>query len=295
MDHPSTQPSPRKKNGARLLIVVAAVLWSTSSFFSQAPHFDDWPLLEGSIPVRGTVMAFWRALFAGLVLVPFVRRPVFTWRLVPMLLIFLAMNVTYLAAMVLTTPANAIWLQYTAPVWVFLAGAFWLRETIVPRDWLLLVFVSLGVGTILLFEIRGQAMAGVVYGLLAGLTFAGVVLSLRQLREYDATWLVALNLLVTAAALSPFVVYQGIWPSAEQYPYLVGFGALQMGIPYVLFARGIRTVPSHEASTIALLEPLLVPVWVYLVWSKPTDWWTLAGGAMIFVGLLLRYAWRRGE
>jgi drug/metabolite transporter (DMT)-like permease len=72
-----------------------------------------------------------------------------------------------------------------------------------------------------------------------------------------------------------------------------------MGLPYVLFMRGLRTVPSHEAAGIVLVEPVLVPFWVYLAWHgypsyQPTAWWTLAGGALILAGLVLRY-WGAGK
>jgi drug/metabolite transporter (DMT)-like permease len=74
----------------------------------------------------------------------------------------------------------------------------------------------------------------------------------------------------------------------------MGFGILQMGLPYVLFARGLKSVPSHEASGIGLLEPVLLPVWVFLAWRHAADyapprWWTMVGGGLILVGLILRF------
>lgn len=277
------------KLSGRILILIAVVMWSTSGLFAKAPLWNNWP--EGE---RGPLLAFWRAVFAGLVLLPFVRRPRWTPGLVPMVLVFAAMNVTYLSAMSRTEATNAIWLQYTAPVWVFLISAIWLREQIVTRDWLLLAFGTAGVGTILAFELRGEALAGVVCGLLSGLFYAGVVVSLRQLRHLDLVWLVALNHVIASVLIAPYVLYQGLWPTPVQLVGLAGFGIFQMGLPYVLFAHGLRSIAGHEASGITLLEPLLVPIWVYLAWHQtptyqPPAWWTLAGGAMILAGLVLRY------
>src|SRR5262245_497211 len=101
----------------RLCVVAAAVLWSSSGLFAKAPIFDDWP-----IESRGVLLAFWRATFAGLLLIPAVRRPKWDRKLIPLCIAFTAMNVTYLSAMTETTAANAIWLQSTAPWWVFLVG-----------------------------------------------------------------------------------------------------------------------------------------------------------------------------
>lgn len=267
----------------RLLIVLAAVMWSTSGWFVKNEAFHQWPM-EG----RGLVFAFWRALFAGLLVLPLARRPRLRPRLVPMTLCFALMNGSYLTAMTLTTAANAIWLQNTAPMWVFLMGLA-LREKISRDNLVLLAFGMAGVGTILYFEMDGPQLAGVVQGLIAGITYAGVVLFYRSMREENAAWLTSLNLLVTAAALGPFVVLQGlwIWPSGYQLLLLACFGLFQMGLPYVLFAQGLRSVPSQEGSGIALLEPILVPFWVLGV-ERPA-WWTVVGGSLILLGLGVRY------
>src|SRR5918994_1118817 len=82
---------------ARLMVVAAAILWSTSGFFAKAPHFADWP---------GPVLAFWRAAFACVVLWPLVRRPQWSWKLVPMTATFVAMNYTFLTAMATGSAAN---------------------------------------------------------------------------------------------------------------------------------------------------------------------------------------------
>ena len=91
---------------ARLLVLVASVLWSTSGFFVKSPFLAGW---------KGPQVAFWRAIFACVALWPRVRRPQWSWRLVPMTLLFAGMNYTYLTAMVKGSAANAIWLQCTAP------------------------------------------------------------------------------------------------------------------------------------------------------------------------------------
>ncbi len=278
----------------RLLILVAAVMWSSSGFFAKSPLFIEWPLESAGFPVRGPLLAFWRSLFATLVLLPFVRRPRWTPALVPMVTCYAVMNYTFLTAMTLTTEANAIWLQHTAPVWVFSVGVLCFAESVHPRDGWLLAFCLAGVLLILGFEVRGQSLAGVGFGLASGLAYAGVVLSLRRLRAEDGAWLVMLNNLVTVGLFLPFLLHANIWPGGRQTLYLSAFGVFQMGLPYLLFARGLRAVSGHEASGIVLLEPILVPVWVYLAWRhaetyQAPQWWTLVGGCLILAGLLARY------
>lgn len=286
---PNTCPELEHGLRGRLLVICAAVLWSTSGFFAKAPLFDNWPLEQ-----RGVLLAFWRALFASLLIIPLVRRPRWSWGLVPMVLIFAFMNYAYLTSMTLTTAANAIWLQNVAPIWVLLIGVFAFGEQVQRGDWQLVTCGAIGVAFILFFEAQGQQLSGVLFGLLSGITYAGVILALRQLRGYDPAWLIALNLIVTALTLLPLVLYTGIWPTGRQWGYLAAFGPLQLGLPYLLFAQGVRSIAGHEASGIALLEPVLVPVWVFLAWHQAASyqaprWWTLVGGVLILAGLLWKY------
>jgi len=273
----------------RICVLLAATLWSTSGFFAQAPYFESWPVEH-----RGVMLAFWRAVVATCLLAPLVRRVSWSWIMPLMLASFAAMNYTFLSALTLTSAANAIWLQFISPVWVFVIGVFFLGESRHPRDWMLITLAGSGVLFIIGFESQGEAIAGVIHGLLSGVTLAGVILCLRQLREHDTAWLIVLNHAVCAVLFLPYVAAVGVWPEGVQWPLLIGFGAVQMGIPYVLFARGLRSLSGHEASGIGLIEPILVPLWVFLAWRHsesyaPPAWWTFVGGGLILTGLLLRY------
>ncbi len=278
---------------ARLCVLAAALMWSTGGLFAKAPLFDVWPE-----EVRGTLLSFWRALFAGLLLLPAVRRPRWRPQLVPLGFSFIAMNVTYLTAMSLTTAANAIWLQYTAPFWVFVLGAIIWRTPLARHDRGPLFLGAIGVALILYFELGGGSQAriegssnqiGIACGLAAGLFYAGVVIGMHTLREENSVWLVAFCHLVAALVLLPVVLYIGIRPTLTQLLVLAIFGLFQMGLPYLLLVHGLRSVTPQEASLISLCEPVLVPLWVWLAWSFRADWWTIAGGACILAGLLLRY------
>jgi drug/metabolite transporter (DMT)-like permease len=283
------------------LCVMAAVLWSTSAFFARSPEFDRWPL-----EYRGATLAFWRAVFALCILVPLVRRVTWVWQLLPMTICFAMMNWTYLTALVSGPPANAIWLQNLAPVWVMLATVYWFREPTLRSDWWMLGWCIAGVLFLLVMEMSyAQSSPSDRWwspwlALASGVLYAGVILSLRSLRHLDSAWLIALNHLVTALVMFPLVWSFGVeHPTGWMWPLLIGIGVLQMGMPYWLFAQGLRTTPSHIASLITLLEPVLLPVWVHWVRHGDPDyrapsWWTWVGGLMILVGLGIRYFPRRG-
>ena len=191
---------------ARWLILAAALLWSTSGFFVKSPDLAGW---------TGPRLAFWRATFACLALWPLVRRPSWSWRLVPMMVLFVGMNYTYLTAMVKGSAANAIWLQCTAPVWVLLVGVFVFGERAIVRDWLMVAFAALGIGIIVYFESRGVALDAVAWALASSFFYAGVVLSLRQLRGFNAVWMAALNHLATAVVLAPLAFADSSVPQRQ--------------------------------------------------------------------------------
>ncbi|RMF44498.1 MAG: hypothetical protein D6753_02395 [Planctomycetota bacterium] len=288
----------------RLQIVLAGVLWSSSGFFAKAPWFDGWPIED-----RGLCLAFWRSAFAALVLVPLIRRPAWYWQLVPMVACFALMVWTFMTAMVYGPAANAIWLQYLAPAWVTVAAVLWMKEPMTRADGRMIVCCLAGVIWILVMEWvhapadgsgAGQAPAhhplfATAMGILSGISFAGVVLCIRSMRSADPVWLITLNHGGTALLLLPWVLQAEGTIAPLGYLALGMFGVLQMSLPYVLFARGLQTTPSPEASVLTLIEPILVPLWGFLAWrGHPSydapGWWVWVGAGLILAGLITRYA-----
>ena len=271
---------------ARWMIILAAVLWSTNGFFAKAPWFEGWP---------GFVLAFWRAMFACAILLPLVRRPQWSWRLIPVTLIFAAMNYTYLTVMERYEASNAIWLQYTAPIWIITLGVVFLKENTSWADWVMVFFQMIGVLVILVPQFQNDTVWGLTLKILVGFTYALVVLSLRWMRDFEAAWIVGINHVMTCVVFLPFVLHVGIYPSEMvQWIALVAFGMLQMGLPYWLFAKSVKHLPGHEATGIVILEPILVPIWVYIAWGHLSSYEspsasTVVGAVFILFGLVVRF------
>lgn len=273
----------------RMQVALAGVLWSTSGLFVKAPWFDGWPLES-----KGILLAFWRSFFSLLLLVPLIRQPQWRWQMLPMMICFTTMNWSFLSAMVHGPAANATWLQNLSPVWVVLIGVGFLRERFQKSDVWMFVCCLSGVGLILSMELQYGSIHATLLGIASGVSFAGVILFLRALRGVDAAWLIALNHIGNLIVFGPWAIQHLDDLPAESYLALAVFGIFQMSLPYLIFARGLRTTPSPEASLLTLIEPVLVPVWVFVAWRhhatyQPLPWWTWCGGGFIFAGLLLRY------
>jgi len=281
-----------RRNGwaGRAAIALAAVLWSTSGFFAKAPWFDGWPQES-----RGLLLAFFRSLFACAVLAPLIRRPQFHVAMVPMCVCFAVMVWSFMTAMVYGPAANAIWLQYLSPAWVLIGAVVLLKENVTRADVRMFLFCIVGVFLIVAMETRrGGTLLATGMALLSGVSFAGVVLSMRVMKDVDSAWLITLNHFTAAMLLLPWALPEHRWIAPAAYVALAAFGVLQMSVPYVLFAKGLREVSSAEASMLILIEPILVPVWVYLAWHQHPSyiappWWTYAGAGLILVGLIGRY------
>jgi drug/metabolite transporter (DMT)-like permease len=283
-----SSPGPSAAEG-RLLILVGTLIWSIGGLFTKLLTTDN-PLGLNVPPVPGETIAFYRVLFAGLVLLPALRRSDFSFRpLMPvMVLSFAAMNYLYVKAVAEGSAANAVILQYTAPMWMYLGSVWLLGEPVDRRGSVALLFGLAGVGVILWGGWGGTQLPVLALGLGSGVAYASVVLCLRRLRDESSRWLTVLNHLGAAVLLLQFGLSRPV-PTVPQLALLVVFGGVQMALPYWLVARGMRAVRTPEAGMIMLLEPLLNPLWVYLAVGERPAASTLAGGAFILGGLAWRY------
>lgn len=262
------------------LIFTAATLWSLAGIFIKI--LDLHPL----------AIVFYRSLFAALVFTPFVRPR--HWRMDRGILVsvlsYTAAISAFVSANKLTSAANAIVLQYTAPTFVFLFAWLVRRETIAGADVAALAVAMTGIAVISFDSAGEPEMAGVLLALASGLLLAVYMINLQGTHDTNAGYLTWINNLVCAALLF-WIVQSHLALTVNQTLLLAVMGALQLGLPYYLFSQGLRTVSLPEASLIALVEPVLNPLWVALIVGELPSRATVWGGAMILLGLGLRYLW----
>jgi drug/metabolite transporter (DMT)-like permease len=271
----------------RLCVLAAALLWSSSGAIAKRPEVAS---------LDGPTIAVYRSLFAGLVLLPVIplRKWVFVPAMIPAVVAFGIMVGLYLYAMMVTTAANAIFLQCSSSLWIVPLSALILHEPPDRRSLLGIAIAAPGILTIL-FAGHGHSpreITGVAAGIASGLAYAFVVIGLRGLRHLDSRWLAAINNLGGALVLAAGLYLLGGFrthPNLLQVSILAAFGTFQMAIPYVLFARGLRFIGAAEAGLISLLEPILNPILVALfIGEKPAPA-TLVGGGFLLAGVLCRY------
>ena len=271
----------------RLLILLAAVLWSFAGVFIK------------SLELHPLVITFYRSFFASLFFFLFVTRS--GWEVSVPLLVSVTSYTAAISFFVwankLTTAANAIVLQYTAPIFVFLFVRLFFREPIAKSNLLTLVFGMLGITIIFAGSKGAQDLQGVTVAAFSGFLFSIYMVNLRFLKGFNPFVLTFANNLVCSLALLPLAASR-LALSVDQILALAVMGVVQLGIPYYLFSKGLQSISVQEASLIVLIEPVLNPVWVALVVGEVPSAYTLAGGGVILFSLVLRYLWpldRRGS
>ncbi len=133
-------------------------------------------------------------------------------------------------------------------------------------------------------------MTGVLLAILSGILLAAYMINLRRTSEISLTYLTWINN-IACASLLLWIVKAELALSLSEGLTLFVMGALQLGLPYLLFSKGLQSVSLQEASLIALIEPVLNPVWVALAVGEIPSSATIAGATLILLGLGVRYTW----
>lgn len=273
-----------------LAVLGAAVLWSTGGLFIK------WVSLDA----LGVTM--WRSLIAAVTIALVVRvrvgapwrLPVLVWATAAAYALTLVM---FVSATKLTTAASAIFLQYTAPVYLLIAGPLFLRERVTRLDITTVIIAFAGMSLFFIGRFDGDALGGNLLAAASGVTLAAMFLLLRAPGCTEETRPLSMlfgNLLLVVV-LVPVNVVRGVpgmfAPGPSDLAGLLFLGVVQIGFAYLLFGYAMRTTPALEASLIGMLEPVLNPVWVFLFLGERPGWWAVLGGAII-IGAVSYRVWR---
>lgn len=268
-----------KKDRGALCLLAAAVLWSTGGVFSKLICWDGLTVAV----VRGTVAFF--ALAIGRRRLPWPVR----WPTLLPALCFFGQGVFLILSFKYTTAANTIALQYTSPLFIILFSALLTKTLPQRRECLTCLVLVAGIFLTCLGEPSRGGMLGNLLAIASGVCYAGVFFTSR-LPGADAADAVLLGSGLYVLCL-PVCALTGAfaggtaadWALAAAFGLLVGAGA------WGLFAKGIRTTPSLNANFIAMLEPVLAPVWTFLLLHERMSLFSLLGCATVLVTLCVYY------
>lgn len=266
-------------------VALAAMLWSSGGLFIKLA------------PMSGLAVACGRAAITTIFYLA-VLRPRLSQARWSTAVAYAGMILTFVSATKLTTAANAIFLQYTGPAYVLLLSPLILRERLGRRDVVSIAVCLGGMGLFFVGRVEAGQLLGNVLGAASGLFFGLTVVLLRRdasTGHGDAMPSTVLgNLLAGVVALpwagrSLLEAFSGPQALAAA-GMLAWLGVVQMGLAYLAFARGLKTVPASEASLLSMLEPIFNPIWVLFGAGERPGPWALAGGAVVLAAVALRTA-----
>jgi drug/metabolite transporter (DMT)-like permease len=267
---------------ALLFLLMAGVLWS---FGGVLIKWVSWNPLA---------IAGMRSAISVVVLVLYLRKPRFTWSFAQFggAFSYTATVILFVSANKLTTAANAILLQYTAPVFTALFSGWFLKERTVWYDWLAIIVVIAGMALFFFDDLSVGGYLGNILAIISGVTLGWLSLFLRKQKAESPLESVLLGNVFTAFICLPFMF--GSAPSLHGWFGLILLGIFQLGFSYILFSLAIRSVPALDAILICTIEPVLNPLWVFLFLKEVPGPWSLLGGGIVLLTIILRSVYRSG-
>ena len=191
----------------------------------------------------------------------------------------------FVVANKLTTAANAIVLQYAAPVFILIISAVFLKQKLHRKEVITVSITMVGIILFFFDQLSPGSILGNIFGILAGLFLAIMLVMVGLGGKNDSirmTGILLAHLMTTVIGI-PAGLFGTSAATSTEILYIVILGVFQLGIPYLLFAIATRDCPPLAASLIAMLEPLLNPVWVAIFVGEMPGLCALIGAAIIIV------------
>lgn len=267
---------------AKFLILTCALLWSIGGVLIK---FVPWP---------GLCVAGVRSFIAGVVLLAvFSNKINFSFSRFKTFGAFLyaATVVLFVVATKKTTAANAVLLQYTAPMHIALFAPYFLKEKTSKGDWMLVGVMMVGMTLFFYEHISLEHKLGNILALCSGLTFAWMTMTFRKLQTPDILFCVIVG--NGLAALFCLPALGGITLEGRPLIILLVLGCIQMALPYYLYTKAIVHVGALDAMLIKLIEPLCNPIWVLLFFGEKPGVFSILGGAVVLGALVVSSAINR--
>ena len=256
-------------------MLLCAALWSIAGIFIKL------------IPWNSIVIAGIRSLIAGAVMFVYMRykRIGFTADRRSMLggLALCCTLTCFVAANKLTTAANSIVLQFTAPMFIVVFSVLFLKKKFSRSDIFAVVLTMLGISLFFFDQLTPGHLLGNCVAIVAGMAFAGYYMSLEGASESERMSAILMAHGLTFCVSIPFIALEP--PELDAAPVICIFilGVVQLGIPYVLLGRASGSCPPLACSLLGAVEPLLNPVWVFIFDGEAPGMWALIGGVVVVV------------
>jgi len=192
----------------------------------------------------------------------------------------------FVTANKLTTAANAILFQYSAPVYVLILSAFILKEKVKVKDAVTVGVVLAGLVLFFFDDLDANGMLGNILALISGIALAFMIIFLRMQKDETPVGSVFWGNVFTIIVGLPFALTNGV-PGSTSFYVLIYLGLFQLGLAYVLYIKALKNLTTVETIIIPIIEPLLNPLIVAVFIGEIPGVLSLIGGAAVLAGVTL--------
>ena len=236
-----------------------------------------------------------RSAIASLVILLYLGKPEinWSWPQIAGALAYAGTVILFVTATKLTTAANAILLQYGAPIYVVFLGKWFLNEEASREDWWAVVAVLGGMVLFFFDQLQWGSLLGNIIAVLSGWSFAFLIIFMRMQKDSSPLESVLIGNIFAALIGLPFMFEY--LPPPGAWVNLIFLGTVQLGLSYILYSIAIKGVTALEASLIPVIEPILNPLWVFLAIGEIPGKWALAGSAVILTSVILWFLKKNRE
>lgn len=258
------------------LLLLTALLWSTSGLFVKLLHWNPLSIFSA------------RGIVASVVFLIWLRRVQF--RITPFLAAgaagYMGAQFLFIFSTRLTTAANAIFLQYTAPIYVIIFGVWFLGERPRRIDWITMAVIFAGMMLFFGQELSFEGVYGNLAAILGGVALAAMIVSTRAQKDSQPAQIFLIGSCLGGLIGLPSVLRE-TW-SLTDVAIIAYLGIFQTGLSSALYSIAIRHVPALESTLILMLEPVLNPLWVFLVIGESPAPLALVGGIVVLGAIAAR-------
>lgn len=273
----------RETTKGTFAMIATALLWSLGGIFIKL------------VPWNPLAIAGLRGLIGGLVMFVYLRirgiKPVINKDTIKIALALAGVCSTFVAANKLTTAANAIVIQYCAPVYVLLYIAFVQKKKLRPLDIAVVPITILGVSLCFIGQIGKGRLVGDIVAIISGMFFAAMFISSEGVSDQTRASGIMQGQFLTAIIGLPVLFATRPAFTAQAIVGILILGIFQIGLAYVLYSIAIKRAPLLTCSLLAVLEPLLNPVWVFLFAGENPGTWSIVGGVIVIAVITLWYVY----
>jgi drug/metabolite transporter (DMT)-like permease len=272
-----------------LSIFICALIWSTSGLFIK---LLDWHpiLITGMRSLLASILLFvYRLIF---IIKQKQNKPYITINVIIAGFTYAVTMLLFVYANKLTTSANAIMLEYSAPVWAALFGWIVIKEKPRKENWISMLTISIGLFIIFNNSFTTGKYFGDLLALIAGISFGVHSVYMSIQKKEDPIDALLLSHIICILFAIPFFIKQPPLLNHTTISSILFMGIFQIGIASFFFSYGIKRISGMNAMLISAIEPALNPLWVFIFTDEKPSIHTIIGGTIIALSILFSSGWK---